>query len=448
MKNIAATILGLSLAGIANAAVPFPGGQPPAAGGATATPRGPMTPDQALAILMSNGYIARPYYSGVPDPIAVRQVDNRARMRAMINNKLNTLVVPKVDALNDYTMEEAIEALENIFRASDPTKTGFRMDINPYVDPGGVPLQNTGGGAGGGTAGPGGGGQVDPTTGLPTGLGAPGGGAAPNIDPTTGLPTNGATGGAPPGVGTPPGMGIPGIGGPPGGAPGGGLAGLPGLGGGAMPGLGGGAGGGGATQQGAFDPTQVRVRGLKKEMTNLTAKQVLDLVCMSFDTPIQYVVTDQGLMFLQQKPELWGTVSRTFQLNLNMRTLQMMGVATPQLQAPPPATGGGNQGGGGPGGGGPGGGGPGGGFGGGPGGGGYGGGGPGMGGPGMGGPGMGGPGVPGAGTQFSLPPRNTGFGSGFRPFNINRQFPAGGYGVQRFNRISSGYGASRARPRR
>ena len=399
-----------------------------------------MTPDQALAVLMGNGYIARPYYSGVPDPVVVQRVDNRARMRAMINNKLRTLVIPKVDALYDYTMEAAIEALENIFKAADPDKQGFRMDINPFVDPGGVPLQPAGGGAaGGGTAGPGGGGgQVDPATGLPVGLGGPGmggGGGAPQIDPTTGLPLNGATGGAPPGVGAP-GIGVPGVG-----APGGGLPGLPGLG-----GVGGGApgvGGGGAPQQGAFDQTQVRIRGLKKEMVNLTAKQVLDLVCMSFDTPIQYVVTDQGLMFLQQKPELWGTVSRTFQLNLNMRTLQMMGVQTPQLQAPP-AGGGGNQGGGpggqGPGGQGPGGQGP---------GGGYGGGGPGMGGPGMGGPGMGGPGMGGPGTQFSLPPRNTGFGSGFRPFNINRGFPTGGYGggygVPRF---SSGYGSSRARPRR
>ena len=161
MKNITATILGLSLAGIVSAAgaVPgaIPGGQLPPDRNPTVRndprpisavqPVAPMTPDQALAVLMGNGYIARPYYSGVPDPVVVQRVDNRARMRAMINNKLRTLVIPKVDALYDYTMEAAIEALENIFKAADPDKQGFRMDINPFVDPGGVPLQPAGGGA-------------------------------------------------------------------------------------------------------------------------------------------------------------------------------------------------------------------------------------------------------------------------------------------------------------
>jgi hypothetical protein len=219
-------------------------------------------------------------------------------------------------------------------------------------------------------------------------------------------------------------------------------------------------GGGGPAAPGAFDPTIVKVRGLKKGLNNLTAKQVLDIVCMSFDTPIQYVVTDQGLMFLQQQRALWGTVTRTYQLNLNRRTLQMMGVATPQLTAPPAGGGqgggpgggqGGGPGGGQGGGGGFGGGGPGGGFGGGGPGGGFGGGGPG-GGYGAGGaapPGMGGSGAGGAGVQFFTPNNNSGgFGSGYRPFNINRRAPAGGAGQQRFNRFTPGYGPSQIRQRR
>lgn len=429
MKNMPAAILGLSLIGaIAEAAAPIPGGQPPR-----------MTPDQALQILMGNGFMARTYYNGVPDPVVVRQVDSRTRMRAMINAKLNTLRVPAINPLYDFTMEEAIESLEAAFKKADPEGVGFQLHINPYVDPGGVPLQTTpgtGGGApGGGVTGPGGGMNIDPTTGLPIGIGGPGGGSgggAPQIDPTTGLPIGGGVG-AGGGVGV--GGGLPGMGG---GLPGMG-GGLPGMGGG-LPGMGGGLPGMGGSfpSAGAFDQTTVKVRGLKKGLLNLTAKQILDIVTMSFDSPIQYIVTDQGIMFLQQKPELAGTMTRIYQLNLNMRSLAMMGIATPQLTAPNNGNGqgGGQNGGSGGGqsggfGGGPGGG-QGGGFGGGPGGG-AGGGYPG------GGPGMGGEGLQKVTTG--------GFGSSYRPFsNLNRFAPATS-GNQRFNRFTPGYGPSRSRGR-
>ena len=193
--------------------------------------------------------MARRYHAGVPDPIRVQRVDNRTRMRAMLNSKLNSLVIPELNGLDGFTMEEAVEALETAFRTNDPEKTGFQMFINPYVDPGGVPIQNTGGGgggpAGGGPAGPGGGvGGLDPTTGLPMGagpaMGGPGGpGGAQGVDPTTGLPLGPAAGGAPPGVGGTGAPGLPGVGGP--------GAALPGMGGGGagLPGIGGGGAGGG-----------------------------------------------------------------------------------------------------------------------------------------------------------------------------------------------------------
>ena len=163
MKKMPAVILGLSLMGaMAEAAAPFPGGQ---------TNRMRMTPDQALKILMGNGFMARSYYNGVPDPVVVRQVDNRTRMRAMINAKLNSLVIPKIDQLWDFTMEEAIESLEAAFKKHDPEGVGFQLHINPYVDPGGKLLNGGGEGIGGGAAGagPGGGMAIDPTTGLPIG---------------------------------------------------------------------------------------------------------------------------------------------------------------------------------------------------------------------------------------------------------------------------------------
>ena len=189
--------------------------------------------------------------------------------------------------------------------------------------------------------------------------------------------------------------------------------------GGGLPGM-----GGSSPSAGAFDQTTVKVRGLKKGLLNMTAKQILDIVTMSFDSPIQYIVTDQGIMFLQQKPELAGTVTRGYQLNLNMRSLAMMGISTPQLTAP---TNGNGQGGGQSGG--------------------LGGGDPSMGGgyPG-GGPGMGEEGM-GGGEPGLQKVNSGGFGSSYRPFsNLNRFAPATS-GNQRFNRFTPGYGPSRSRGR-
>ena len=92
----------------------------------------------------------------------------------------------------------------------------------------------------------------------------------------------------------------------------------------------------------------------------MTAKQVLDLIAMSFDHPIQYVVMDHGVMFFQQDPQFANTVTRTFTLNLNTRSLAQLGIQTPQLGGGGGQGQGGGQGGGGqgPGGQGPGGQGP------------------------------------------------------------------------------------------
>jgi hypothetical protein len=165
----------------------------------------------------------------------------------------------------------------------------------------------------------------------------------------------------------------------------------------------------------------------------MTAKQILDIVTMSFDSPIQYIVTDQGIMFLQQKPEYAGTMTRIYQLNLTPRAKAMMGIATPQLGAPggrtPPGGSNGGQTGGGLGGS------PGGGAGGGyPGG---------MDPSGMGGGEGGGLG----GAAFKYNKNSGGFGSSYRPFsNLNRFAPATS-GNQRFNSFTPGYGPTRSRGR-
>ena len=379
---------------------------------------GAMSADMALSLLMGNGFMARAYYNGVPDLSSGKGV-KRVRTRDLIKVKLRNIIVPYVDPLDSMTMKETMERLSNLFRESDPSKQGFNLAVNPFIDPGGAAVTPK---PGGGGAGSGGGGMgIDPVTGLPTGGGGGGGAGVPNIDPVTGLPIGGGGMGEPglggggmgePGLGGG-GMGEPGLGGPGLGGPG---LGGPGLGG---PGLGGpGAGGGGSAMKGAFDPEVVKVNGLGSPMVNMTAKQILDIVTMSFDHPIQYVVMDQGVMFFQQDKKFAGTVTQTFQLNLNSRTLQQLGLQTPQLGGGGGQNGGGQNGGGGM---------P-----------------PGFGGGGMGPGGPGGDGYPGGGSG-GLDPGGPGGGieknmGKFRPFNS-----MGGY---QFNPSSSGYGRPRAGERR
>ena len=359
---------------------------------------GPMRPDLALSLLIGNGFTAKAYYNGVPD-LSERGA-KKIRSRDMIKGKLRNLIIPKVEPLHDLTMKEAMARLDTLFRESDPSKVGFNLAVNPFIDPGGAAVAPTNPNNGGGAAGPGGGMTIDPVTGLPIGGDPTGGGASPQIDPVTGLPVSAPVGGAPGLPGAP--GGVPGVPGAPGG--------LPGMGGG-LPGAGGGAPS--SAMQGAFDPDQVKVNGLNSPMFNMTAKQILDVVAMAFDHPIQYVVLDQGIMFFQQDPKFAGTVTQTFRLNLNSRSLAQLGIQTPQLGQ---GAGGGQNGGQGNGAGQPGGG-PGGAF--------------------PGGQGAGG-GYPG-GEDPGMEMQKYRARNNFRPFNS-----MGGY---RFNSITPGYGPSRVRGR-
>jgi hypothetical protein len=171
---------------------------------------------------------------------------------------------------------------------------------------------------------------------------------------------------------------------------------------------------------------------------------VLDIVTMSFDYPIQYVILDQGVVFVQKPASQQGYFTRTFKLN-----------PSAVLGFPMTVQGNGNGGGAGGGqpGGGAGGGQPGGGFGGGPGGGGM--------DPSGGGMDPSGGGGPGGSPQFrqinGFPVQ--GLGQGFVPrgfqtgnrFNVqpfNQQSFGVNRGFQRFNSVTPGYGQSRVQPRR
>ena len=177
-------------------------------------------------------------------------------------------------------MSEFMTFMDGIIRANDPTGVGINLIINPNLTPGGA--TTTGAAAGGGAAG-----------GAP---GAGGGAGAPAIDPATGLPMAGAPGGAPAAGGIDPVTGLP-IQGQVGGNAGGGNG----------PSLGG----------GAFNPDDVKIVGLKTKMKLLTVAQILEAVTQSFDTPIQYVITDHGVMFLQKPASQVGYFTRMFRLNPN-----------------------------------------------------------------------------------------------------------------------------------
>ena len=163
-----------------------------------------MSSRMALNVIMSGGFLAKPYHNGVPDIAARNAGVKRVKQRDIIKRKLNSMVIPKVDPLDTYSMQEVIRELDRLFKASDFDGEGFNFVINPFVDPGGAAIAPTPG-AGGGTTGPDGGVTIDPVTGLPLPAAGGAGAGAPAIDPVTGLPlpAAGGVGAGLPGAGLP-----------------------------------------------------------------------------------------------------------------------------------------------------------------------------------------------------------------------------------------------------
>ena len=132
-----------------------------------------MSPSQALQVLLQSGYIAKPHYNGVPDPVATRNVMMRGRNRKQIAQKLRNIIIPRLDNVDNFNMTDIVQVLSSLIKANDPDGVGVNIIINPYLSPGSRPItkaaeapgrvaaQGGGGGAGG----------VDPLTGLPTGAG-------------------------------------------------------------------------------------------------------------------------------------------------------------------------------------------------------------------------------------------------------------------------------------
>ena len=65
----------------------------------------------------------------------------------------------------------------------------------------------------------------------------------------------------------------------------------------------------------AFNPDDVKIVGLKEPLRGMTARQVLDAVTMSFDTPIQYFILDYGVVFTEKHEDQREFFSRRMRLN-------------------------------------------------------------------------------------------------------------------------------------
>ncbi|MBR90395.1 MAG: hypothetical protein CMO66_03870, partial [Verrucomicrobiales bacterium] len=322
MKTIPVVLSGFFAAGVF-AATPTPGAP---GSSATKAPKQKdvkdMSPEELMQVLNRANLLARPYYNGVPDPAAVGRGygERRKETRGDVMRRLAQINIPFVEAsrFNGVNMEQAVAALSELVRNADDGR-GFNFRINPYLVAGGAS------GAGG----------------APTG-GAPGAGGIPGMG-AGGLPLGGGGGMAPMGPGglpqqplgglPAPGGGLPGAapGGLPGGVPGvGGLPGAPpmvnqagqpvGIAPGALPGapmggalpgmalpMAGGLMGGGLTTMGAgnigeFNPARVRVKGFVSDMQNVSAMDLLNDLCLSFDHAdgIWYQVMPIGIVLVER----------------------------------------------------------------------------------------------------------------------------------------------------
>lgn len=186
--------------------------------------------------------------------------DSRIRKAAPINRaeilrRLNSIVIPEMKALEGYTMSEVIDFLNTRILENDPSRLGVTLIINPFLG------TNSGNNlvAGASTV-P----QIDPATGLPIVVASP----QPVIDPVTGLAVQ--TQDAPPVV---------------------------------------------SAGRAIFNPDDIKIIGLKNKIRGLTAFQVIEMITQSFDSPIQYIIMDYGVVFFSKPASQAGNFSRVFRVN-------------------------------------------------------------------------------------------------------------------------------------
>ena len=67
-----------------------------------------------------------------------------------------------------------------------------------------------------------------------------------------------------------------------------------------------------------FNPDEIKIVGLKNKLRNLNVLQLIELITLSFDTPVQYVITSYGVVFLPLPADQAGQVSRMFKIRPNV----------------------------------------------------------------------------------------------------------------------------------
>lgn len=67
----------------------------------------------------------------------------------------------------------------------------------------------------------------------------------------------------------------------------------------------------------AFSPDDEKIVGLKIKLRNLTVLQIFEAVTQSFATPIQYVITDYGVVFQQKPADQVGYSTRRLRVTPN-----------------------------------------------------------------------------------------------------------------------------------
>ena len=65
-----------------------------------------------------------------------------------------------------------------------------------------------------------------------------------------------------------------------------------------------------------FNPDDIKIVGLKNKLRNLNFLQLIELVAQSFDTPVQYAITDYGVVFFAKPADQAEFFTRQFRVNL------------------------------------------------------------------------------------------------------------------------------------
>ena len=215
----------------------------------------------------------------IPNPVVNNPASIVPKGRSAIMQKLQSIVIPEMNALDGFSMIEAVNLLDQAVKRNDPAKSGINFIIKPTIAK-----------------------TVPRDAGLP-GLafnkmaneaGSSSAPVAPTVDPGSGLPVA-----IPPNQVRPPGV-KQGLLLPP--AP---------------------------TDPDIIDPSQVKIRGLTTSLKNLTVAQLLDAITKSFDTPIQYIVEDYAVYFAHKPPDQLEYTTRMFKINPNTFK-QGLGVVGPE----------------------------------------------------------------------------------------------------------------------